>query len=416
MKLEQHIKESLEGFEVEYNPADWSDMASRLNKVKAGKSSGIGKGLMIAASVIATSGIIYYLSTSGTVNNAPADKPAVETQNSITTDENKAPIKVEAGDKEAGKHRSAKNEKAENANAPVVNNAAEQKTIFSEKSESQAAANNTVNKTPVQEQIQSPVEQPAVSAVAALSASFRTDINKVCEGTQVQFIADKNDAACTYKWNFGDGEISAEPNPKHIFSEAGTYTVKLRVAFSAKDKKQAEQKNTIVVFAAPAVQMNYSVADDNNLMINFEADAEKAVDWKWDFGDKQTSSMQNPVHTYRKNGNYKVTLTARNSAGCSAVVMKDVNLKLDLLPPTAFSPDGNGVNDTWMPVTLLNGNYIFTLTITDKTGNAVFTTSDKNNAWDGGSAKPGDTFIWKAVVKDKNGEEIFDQGLITIAE
>jgi len=31
--------------------------------------------------------------------------------------------------------------------------------------------------------------------------------------------------------------------------------------------------------------------------------------WSWDFGDKTTSDLQNPVHTYTKQGNYPVTLT-----------------------------------------------------------------------------------------------------------
>jgi gliding motility-associated-like protein len=162
--------------------------------------------------------------------------------------------------------------------------------------------------------------------------------------------------------------------------------------------------------------MNYSASEDNNLLINFEAYADKVTDWKWDFGDRQTASSQNPAHTYGKKGNYKVSVTAKNSVGCSTVVVKEVNLKLDLLAPTAFTPDGDGINDTWMPVALLNGDYVFTLTVADKAGNEFFKTSDKNRAWDGQKAKTGDTFIWRAVVKERNGEESNHQGLITISE
>ncbi|TAL60314.1 MAG: PKD domain-containing protein [Bacteroidetes bacterium] len=408
-RFEQHIKNSLENFEAEYNPADWSDLKNRLSKANAGKPSNIGKGLMIAASVIAISGAIYYFSASGTAN---IDNPVKKTQNVIAKDANKNPVQqVEIKDKQA----SVKNENNEKESAPVLNNTSEQKTISSEKSEKPVVVNTIENKTSVQEQRQNPAEQLPASNVSVLSAAFRADINKICEGSPVQFIADKNDAPCAYKWYFGDGESSAEQNPRHTFAEAGTYTVKLRV-ISVQDKKQIEQKNSVTVAAAPSVQMNYSVSEDNSLLINFEADADKEVDWKWDFGDRQIASVQNPAHTYSKRGNYKVIVTAKNSAGCSVVINREVNLKLDLLAPNAFSPDGNGVNDTWMPVALLKGDYLFTLTISDKTENVVFETSDKNRSWDGQNAKAGDTFIWRVVVKDKNGDETIDQGLITISE
>ena len=91
-------------------------------------------------------------------------------------------------------------------------------------------------------------------------------------------------------------------------------------------------------------------------------------------------------------------------------------MKFNPLAPEIFSPNGDGKNDTWMPVAFLNGDYIFTLTVSDKSGNVVFKSSDKDNVWDGNNAKPGDTFRWTAVVKEKNGDEITCQGLITIAK
>lgn len=39
--------------------------------------------------------------------------------------------------------------------------------------------------------------------------------------------------------------------------------------------------------------------------------------WRWEFGDGQTSTAQNPTHTYSAAGTYTVTLTATNAAGSS---------------------------------------------------------------------------------------------------
>jgi PKD repeat protein len=37
--------------------------------------------------------------------------------------------------------------------------------------------------------------------------------------------------------------------------------------------------------------------------------------WSWNFGDKGTSTSQNPAYTYSKIGTYTVSLTVRNAAG-----------------------------------------------------------------------------------------------------
>lgn len=48
------------------------------------------------------------------------------------------------------------------------------------------------------------------------------------------------------------------------------------------------------------------------------------VSYEWDFGDGNTSTAENPVHTYQENGTYDVTLTASNSAGASSTISKSV--------------------------------------------------------------------------------------------
>lgn len=409
-QFDQHIKNSLEGFEADYNPADWADMQNRLGKANAGKSSHIGKALLIAASVIAITGVVYYFSTAENSNKIATDAPLNKVDNTVSHNVSNDPIQPSDNTQDGhSQHNEAVNkDNSVKETAPVIGKAVEENPVVPE---NKTIINKTENKSDVKEEV-----LPPVSPATVLSAAFRTDLSRICEGTQVQFMPETNDGSLTYKWTFGDGESSSEQNPKHIFTEAGTYMVKLRVI--SRDKKQVEQKNTIAVIAAPSVRLDYSASDDNGLLVNFEADGDKVVDWKWDFGDKKTSSAQNPSHLYSRKGNYKVSVTAKNSAGCSAVVVKEVNVKneIDLLAPNAFSPDGNGVNDTWLPVALLNGDYIFTLTISNKAGAVVFRTSDKNNPWDGQNVKAGDTFKWTAVVKDKNGEDSHYQGLITISE
>ena len=46
--------------------------------------------------------------------------------------------------------------------------------------------------------------------------------------------------------------------------------------------------------------------------------------WEWDFGDSQTSTDQNPTHTYVAGGTYTVSLTARSASGSDTSVQTDL--------------------------------------------------------------------------------------------
>lgn len=419
--LEGHIQSSLENYEVQYDPADWTDMESRLNKVKGIKSSNTGS--MIAVPIVigmiaVAGGLIYYFSEGVRTDihthseNNTAGKTITTSQNAIHTPAAEKSVQTEPDtrhqkseirnkDINAGKEKTA---------VRAVSADENEKKIITEKTNMMVENNN--NETNDSEQ-----KKPEQLSSALVKASFRAEMDKICAGSAVQFTADNNDVPCTYKWYFGDGETAAEQNPKHVFKKAGNYTVRFRVT-SLADKKSEEQKNTVTVLAAPSVEFNYSAPDDNKLVVNFEADADKASDWKWGFGDKKTSSEQNPSHTYAKYGTYKASLTARNSSGCSSSVAKEITVKneINLLAPSGFSPNGDGINDTWMPVALQNGDYDFTLTIYDQANAVVYTTSDKNRSWEGQNTKTGDKFIWKAVVNEKNGMESTYKGFIIISD
>jgi hypothetical protein len=64
--------------------------------------------------------------------------------------------------------------------------------------------------------------------------------------------------------------------------------------------------------------------------IEFEGAASggfKPYTWYWDFGDDETSEVQNPTHTYDESGNYQVTLTVADGAGntCERVVTAQIS-------------------------------------------------------------------------------------------
>ena len=78
-----------------------------------------------------------------------------------------------------------------------------------------------------------------------------------------------------------------------------------------------------------------------NLTVKFiDMSTDSPDTWKWNFGDGSTSTEQNPVHTFRGEGTYRVTLVATNAGGSSDVRSMDITVKSILTPPVAnFAAD-----------------------------------------------------------------------------
>ena len=58
--------------------------------------------------------------------------------------------------------------------------------------------------------------------------------------------------------------------------------------------------------------------------------------WQWDFGDGQTSSEQNPTHTYKSTGDFIIKLAVRNESNCDEAVFLDT-ISVGTIPSSKFS-------------------------------------------------------------------------------
>ncbi len=86
-----------------------------------------------------------------------------------------------------------------------------------------------------------------------------------------------------------------------------------------------------------------TLACNGSLTVNFE---DRSVDfpdtWLWNFGDGNTSNLQNPVHTYISTGVYTVTLTASNQHGQNTMTKTDLIEVTNASPAAASCIPNNG--------------------------------------------------------------------------
>jgi len=163
----------------------------------------------------------------------------------------------------------------------------------------------------------------AVRVLSAPVASFTHTPNAGNAPLTVQFNDTSTGNVTAWSWDFGDGATSAEQNPVHTYTAAGTYTVTLTVENDY--GSDSETKTDFIVVREPAPAIDFTADNTSGtapLTVTFTAASTggKVDTWLWDFGDNATSAEQNPVHTYTAAGVYTVNLTATNGAGSDTEV------------------------------------------------------------------------------------------------
>ena len=231
-----------------------------------------------------------------------------------------------------------------------------------------------------------------VAPVAAYS-SVETGLSSTFTNTST------SGGTATYIWDFGDGNTSTLMNPTHVYTTGGTYTVCLTVTTAC-------GSNTVcnpVLVTCPAPTPGYSFVDMSPV-INFTntSTAGGTATYLWDFGDGNTSTLLDPMHTYATDGNYTVCLTVTDACGSDSTC-QFVDVSSCVNPIASFTTAGteptfdftNTSTTTGSTVTYAwdfgdgntastmdasntytsNATYIVTLTVTDSCGTNIFTST-----------------------------------------
>ncbi|MEM6526284.1 MAG: gliding motility-associated C-terminal domain-containing protein [Bacteroidota bacterium] len=122
------------------------------------------------------------------------------------------------------------------------------------------------------------------------------------------------------------------------------------------------------------------------------------------------ANAQSQAHKYR--------ILAINAADSSVQsISNEINLYLPLriYIPTAFSPNGDGLNDTFGPVG--EGINEFKITVYDRWGEVIFTSHDISTKWDGrhkGSPVPFGSYNYELVASGKEIGQVQKAGSVTL--
>ena len=226
----------------------------------------------------------------------------------------------------------------------------------------------------------------------------------------------------TIEWNTGDS------NSREIkYFQTGTLKVKISDATGCSVVSEAKvdypkqnaqggrlnfQYRKLEITNEPEVQVDEEIIFESEI-------SEEFIAWEWHFGDGKKSTDKDPIHVFDKAGSFEVTLTAYDIYGCSSIEKNLVQVTIPedmIVIPNAFTPNGDGLNDTFIPKVKAVSN--FSMEIFNTWGERIYsTTSLESRGWDGtykGQASPAGNYLYKITYTSAAGENLSRTGGITL--
>ncbi|MBK7964934.1 MAG: PKD domain-containing protein [Bacteroidetes bacterium] len=183
----------------------------------------------------------------------------------------------------------------------------------------------------------------SITVFPSPNVSFSSDT--VCEGNLTSLNNTStivNGSIIGYEWNFGDQSTSTQTNPQYIFPTGGIHFSTL-VAMSDRGCIDSITQ-PVRVWWPPQPMLQADVVEGcEPLPVSF-VDLSTSLDgsvvnWNWDLGNGDTSSLQHPSTIYAEDGLYDIQLNVISSLGCSNDTVYSEYIMVHPLPIASFRYD-----------------------------------------------------------------------------
>lgn len=220
---------------------------------------------------------------------------------------------------------------------------------------------------------------------------FELEYDEVCAGSPFSFydLSGTSDASNIVEWTWwmDNHPVSSSQNPTLRTIQPGTYNVTLTVISDQGCSNDSTAYLAISVWPRPDAGF---VTEDEIYMSDpvlniYNTSSEDVTEWHYEFGDGKFAVFEEGTHLYENYGIYYVTQYVTNTFGCKDTAIKQITVNPDLLfyIPNAFTPEGNGHNEIFMPVITGSEIVFYDFKIFDRWGQMVFRSNQPTLGWDG---------------------------------
>ena len=252
-----------------------------------------------------------------------------------------------------------------------------------------------------------------INVNALPTINFTADKTEGCQPLRVNFtnLSAVTPSITSWLWSFGNGAISFDNSASYVFNTMGTFNISLTATSDSGCVNTFTRPNYILVHPKPKANFYYTPNGNDLDVLNPEVTFHNTSigddDRIWSFGDGVNLLFeQNPHHIFADTGLYNITLMVSTVFGCSDTIRipLKVNEISTLYIPNAFTPDGNGNNDVFLPIGL--ELYEFSMMIFNRWGQKIFESSALNQGWDGtfkGVLCEQGVYVYKVIYKETKG-------------
>lgn len=206
------------------------------------------------------------------------------------------------------------------------------------------------------------------------SASFTYSPEELTIEDTVNFYdtsSDPDGSIVSWSWDFGDGHTSTNKNPTHVFGDKGAYWVSLTVTDN--DGGLDTSRVLIDILNLPPIAgfifspTNPKMGEDVKFTDESQDPEGKTLNYNWRFGDDDSSSQRNPTHSFKKGGEYSVSLTVIDDEGEIDTITNTINI-IQTYDLTLRVKDVLGVNIANAEIGVYDNDVCCASESTDSTG------------------------------------------------
>ncbi|RMF46199.1 MAG: PKD domain-containing protein, partial [Bacteroidetes bacterium] len=247
-------------------------------------------------------------------------------------------------------------------------------------------------------------------------------VQNACAGVPlpIQNVSFPSSLPVQWLWDFGNGDTSHAQAPVYAYPQAGTYTVTLILG---NGRCGDTLRQTVTIWPNPTATLSVRDSITRIWKETFFTDLTPGtiVQREWHLGDGTTTTQREFTYMYRDTGVYTVRLIVMDDRGCVDTAYQRVIVYGDfsMYVPTAFSPNGDGVNDVFYPGGVWFDMYDFLFQIYNRWGQLIWETRERGHAWDGrdqrtGELVPEDAYVFRIKGRDFKGKYHEYVGTVTV--
>lgn len=252
---------------------------------------------------------------------------------------------------------------------------------------------------------------------SAVNPAFNVQVKLGCVQDTIAVYHDGNGGANSWQWVFDDSSVYTSQSVYKIYKQDfGLKTVLLTTGNGICSDTASQMFILDNRLKAQFAYQPVICPGDNTFFI--DSSVGKNMQFNWYFANGTTSTVENPPgqsYPYSTGDKYYNVRLIVSSNGCydTAYHQLKVLYSCYIAVPTAFTPNGDGLNDYLYPYNALKARNI-EFRVYNRWGKQIFISRDWTSKWDGtvkGIPQPAGVYVWQFSYTDGDtGESHFLKG------